>query len=457
MILPDALHCCAGFHLAEACQRMQQATHPPKAEPGADLTGAHQWPGPAPLQAEPEQPALAGLPGADAVKAEDEPTAQGYVQEAPLQRPVQHKCRKTEPRRQLAVRLGAVGCKPAAEESPPGGEAAAAPQGAQPQAPGSNVPVRAGRLRRQQQLPGWDHAQPCLSKGAAWVSVGPALVPISLAAGAGGSLTQRLAAEGAELRRACSLEPWLQLEPARLPAAAAAPAQVRQSVQGQVLVGKPVLKQEAPLPAVKAEQGQTGATGRAAAGQCTVGKHRAPAAEKQEAVKCRSGKRKQPAAAAAAAPDSKPASSGGKLLRSAGPSEARPATERKPARVVRFADEAGSSACTPSEPERRQLDDIASPHTGQQLVEPLAEQATTLVPAEGCGTAITEPGSWWGKVTGTAPDFLRLGTVQLPKGKRTSLQRRAADHAMKEKAKRALQQQLPKPALKAGPGERHRC
>ena len=458
MIVPDPLQCCAGFHLAEACQRMQQAAHPPKAEPCVDLTGAHQWPWPAPLKAEPGQPASTGLPGDDAVKAEDEPAAQGCAQPAPLEGPRQHKRRKTEPRRRLAARLGAVGCKPAPEVSLPGGQAAAASQGAQPQAPGGPAPVQAGRLRQKQHLLSSDHARLCPSKGAAWVSVGPAQVPTSLAAGAGGSLTQHLAAEGAELRRACSLEPWTQLKPARLPADAAAPAQVRQSMRGQVLVGKPVPKQEASLPAAKAELGSTGATGVAAAGQCSVGKHEAPAARQQEAVKCRSGKRRRPATAAAAAPDCKLASSGGRLLPIAGPSEAGPASGRKRAKVVRFADEAGSGACTPSEPGRRQLDDSASPNTGQQLVEaPLPEQADALVLAEGCGTAMAGPGSWWDKVTDTAPDFVRLGTVQLPKGKRTSLQRRAADRALKEKATRARQQQPPKPALRAGPGERHRC
>ena len=457
MIVPDAMHCCAGFHLSEACQRMQQATHPPKAEPGADPSGAHQWPGPAPLQAEPEQPATAGLPDADAVKAEGESAAQACVQQAPLEGPVQHKRRKTEPRRQLAARLGAVGCKPAAEESLPSGQAAAASQGAQPQAPGRPASVQAGRLRLEQQPPAWDHARPCPSKGAAWVSVGPAEVPISLAAWGGGSLTQHLAAEGAELRRACSFEPWPQLKPARLPADAAAPAQVNKSKRGQVLVGKPVPKQEAPLPAVKVEPGPTGATGMAAAGQCIVGKHQAPAAGTQEAVKCRSGKRKQPATAAAAAPDGKPASSDGKLLPLAGPSKAGPAAGCKRARVVRFADEAGSSACTHPEPGRRQLDDSASPDTGQQPVEALFAEQAALVPAESCGTAMAGPGSWWGKVMGTEPDFYCLGTVRLPKGKKTSLQRRAADRAMKEKATKALQIQPPKPALRAGPGERHRC
>ena len=467
MVVPDALHCCAGFHLAEACQHMQQATHAPKAEskaePGADPTGAHQWPGPAPLQAEREQPVSAGLPGAGAVKAEEEPAAQGCVQPAPLLGPVQHKRRKTEPQRQLAATLGALGCKLAAEESLPSGQAAAASQGAQPQVPGCPAPVQAGRLRREQQLLGWDHARPSPSKGAAWVSVGPPEVPISLAAGRGGSLTQHLAAEGAELRRACSLEPWPQLKPARLPAEGAPPAPVRQSTRGQVLVGKPVPKQGAPLPGIKAELGPPGATGVAAARPCTVGKHRAPAAGRQEAAKCRSGRRRRPAAAAAAAadaaaaPNGKLVSSEGKLLPVAGPSKAGPAAGRKRARVVRFADEAGGNACHSSESGQPQLYDSASPNAGQQPVEaPFPEQANALVSAESCSTATAGPGSWWGKVTETEPHLLRLGTVQLPKGKRTSLQRRATDRAMKEKAIKALQKQPPKPALRAGSGERHR-
>ena len=437
---------------------MQQATHSPKAAPGTDLTGAHQWPGPAPLKAEPGQPALTGLPGTDAVKAEEEPTPPGCVQQAPLEGPVQHKRRKTEPRRQRAARLGAGGCKPAPEESLPGGQVAAASQGAQPQVPGGPAPVQAGRLRQRQHLLTGDYARPCPSKGAAWVSVGPAEVPISLGAGKGGSLTQHLAAEGAELRRACSLEPWPQLKPSRPPAGAAAPARVRQSAPPQVLVGKPVPKPEAPLPAVQGELGPTGATGVATAGQCTLGGHRAPAAGQQEAAKRRIGERRRPATAAAAASDGKLAGSGGRPLPTAGPSVAGPATGRKRARVVRFADEAGGSACAPSEPGQQQLNDSASPNAGQQLVEaPVPVPADALVPAEGCGTAVAGPGSWWHKVMETAPGFSRLGTVQLPQGKRTSLQRRAADRALKEKATRARQLQPPKSALGAGLGERQRC